>query len=348
MANAFIFCDLRTNAVLAELPLEGVSYSHVLNGAGSWSGSLHLGDPRITALEPIAATVPGRTVMYIDRDGTLLYGGIVWGRRWNGDKLELSGSQLWSYFSHRVMEFAHHLYTQVDQLTIARELIEFYNDSGLPLSYGTETSGVLRDREYFGYEAKPVAEAIEQLSEVEGGFDFVIDVAYVSGVPTQTLRLGYPRLGTTLETSGHMFDKPGNIVSYTWPEDSGSQANVVYGLGEGEAQAMLTAVARDVGQVDAGYPILEATISHKDVSALPTLQQHVNSALADKSWPVIVPQFTVRADRDPVLGSYGVGDYARFMIEDPRFPDGLDTTLRIIGISGRMDEPNVDLTLAEV
>src|ERR1700758_54694 len=101
----FLFCDLMTNAVLAEIPLSQVSFENRLNDAGTFSGVLTLGDPRIAALDPFGSTQPGRTAIYVDRGGKLVWGGVLWTRRFdsNSKALQLSGNEFWSYFKSRLI-----------------------------------------------------------------------------------------------------------------------------------------------------------------------------------------------------------------------------------------------------
>ena len=118
----YILCDLLTNTELAELPLANVRFDLKLNGAGSLTASLPLTDPKVQALDPIGDTLPGRTALYVDRDGVLLWGGIVWTRRSTGPTLELGCQEFESYFANRLIT-TDAVFTQVDLLAIARQLI---------------------------------------------------------------------------------------------------------------------------------------------------------------------------------------------------------------------------------
>lgn len=335
----YLFCDLVTNSVLAELPLATTTFGLRLNGAGSLSADLPVTDPRVRSLDPINATLPGRTALYVDRDGVLLWGGIVWTRRTDQtNKLQLGAQEFESYFARRLIT-ADAVFSQVDQLVIARSLITTAQNKpggNIGVQVGTETSGVLRDRTYNGYELKPVLEALHQLSQVSNGFDYAIDVFYdpVSGAPSKLLRLGYPRRGVVANLSGWLWEYPGNVQGYTWPEDATSQATTMYATGAGTPPGQLQSTA--VGTA-AGYPLLESKQSYTDVSVQATLDGHAAADLAAMSAPVVVPTITVRADQDPTIGSYQVGDELRLRITDDRFPGtptsaGLDVTKRIIAI----------------
>lgn len=333
----YLFADLRTNKVLAELPLRTPHFELGLPRAGSFSATLPLGDSRIAARDPISATVPARTAVYVDRDGVLLWGGIIWTRRYrtSSKTLELAGAEFRSYFDHRQI-IATTGFAATDQLTIARSLVsaaQAYTGGDIGITLGAEASGVLRDRTYNGYELKNVGEALTQLSEVENGFDFTVEVAYVNDTPTKTLRLGYPRRGRRAPESGWLFDYPGNITDYEWPEDGTGMATTRRATGAGDQQGMLIAAAADSSLIDAGYPLLEASRAYGDVIIQTTLQAHANADLAATKQVLTIPTVTVRADLDPMIGTYIVGDDCRLRITDERFPAGIDGFHRIVNIA---------------
>lgn len=96
--------DLLTNELLAELPLTGVSYSRSLREAGSFSGSI-VANENTFNLNLYANTLPGKTAIYVTRNGVCVWGGIIWSRSYNiVDKtLEISGSEFTSYLYKRVL-----------------------------------------------------------------------------------------------------------------------------------------------------------------------------------------------------------------------------------------------------
>lgn len=341
----FLAADLRTNAIVEELPLTGVTADQTLNGVGQFQATLDLGDKKVAKLNWIGATQTARSLVYIDRDGVLLQDAyILWTRSYDSTtkKLTLGGQSLWSYFRRRKI-IADAVFAGQDQLAIARSLIttaQAATGGNIGVALRSETSGVLRDRTYNGYEFKPVGEAIEQLAAVINGFDFRINIAYdSSGIPAKTLVLGYPEIGQPAATSPLVFDMPGNIISYTYPEDSTEQDTTAYATGSGDGPAMLTSTAADTSLIDVGYPLLEGQTSYGDVVEQPTLDGHAQADLATHASPVSIPEYVVNPNADPVLGSYICGDYARFVITDERFPRqadgsaGYDQEQRITKIS---------------
>lgn len=352
--------DLVTNSALAELPLSNVKFSRILNGAGGFSGTLKLGDKKVTNLNPIPSTVPTRTALYVDRDGVLVWGGIIWNRgpyRPSTQSFTLGGLEFWSYFQVRTKTSRYIVdtkaYAQQDQLFIARDLINYAqakSGGNIGIVVNNETSGVLRDRTYNSYDFTPVGQAVEQLSAVLNGFDFSIEVAYVNGVPTKTFVPSYPRRGNSAVTSGLIFEYPGNMIDYSWPEDGTEQANTAYAIGLGQGATMLRSSSSIPALLDAGYPLLEYLDSYKNVGVQAELDGHAMADVRARAYfdadpthvsGVTLPEIYARADADPVLGSYGTGDDVRLRISDERFPDPahtidgsdrrLDTYMRITG-----------------
>lgn len=333
----YFTADLRTDTILSELPLRDVTFSSVLNGSGSFSATIPYNDPRWDKIGIKGATTPRKTALYVDRDGVLVWGGIIWTRLPEDGRLRIDGNDFWSYFRHRYIR-ATQTFAAVDQLTIAQDLIDYaqgQTGGDIGVQVGSEVSGVLRDRPYWGYERKNIGEAIEQLASVIDGFDFAVDVRYASGIPERVLSLGYPRRGRTASASGHVFERSrtgGNIVKYPWPEDGTETANLIDAIGAGEGDSMLISTAVDQSQIDLGLPLLEAVTTYKDVSVQETLTEHAQGDLEKARQVISRPQVTVRADADPVFGSYIVGDEARFRISDEWFDD-IDTYYRITGTS---------------
>jgi hypothetical protein len=360
---SYVFRNLLTNAAIAELPLTNVSFSEALNGVGELSAELALGDPRVLQAKPVAATEPAQTALWVDRDGVPVWAGVVWKRGYDSTArtLRLGCADLFSYFRRRFIKSTL-TYAATDQLAIARGIMNYaqaVTSGSIGVVVGTETSGVLRDRTYFAHEAKNVGRAIEQLSAVDNGFDFSIRLSYTGGVPQAWFALHYPKRGRAAVLSGHVWEygpnTRGNILAYTWPEDGGLAANEILGFGAGEGDLMVRGAALEASVLGT-YPLLQDTVSLKDIKDINTLMDHLRAIRDARAVPVVLPKLTVRADSDPQFGAWTVGDDANIRITDvDRFPRqadgtaGLDTFRRIVGY--RLQVPDgggvetVDLTL---
>lgn len=109
----YFVVDLLTNELLAEIPFREVTYSRSLREAGSFSGSIAVigGTPEeepqdtTTNLSLYENTLPGKTALYVTRDGICVWGGIIWTRSYNiVDKtLTVSASEFTSYLYKRVL-----------------------------------------------------------------------------------------------------------------------------------------------------------------------------------------------------------------------------------------------------
>ena len=94
--------DLLTNQVLAEIPFRGVSFERSIKAAGSFSGTIPV-IPDTSSMNLYDSTMPGKTALYIVRDGVCIWGGIIWNRSYDvvARSLSVSASEFTSYFHHR-------------------------------------------------------------------------------------------------------------------------------------------------------------------------------------------------------------------------------------------------------
>jgi len=178
----YLFADLITNDILAEMPLTNVSFTQALNTPGSFSESILGSDARELGYDITGSTEPARTALYVDRDGVLIWGGVIWLRTWNSDTqhFDFTAREFGSYFERRrIAETL--VYDAQDQLFVAQDLLTLAQtvpggDIGVVVP--NNVSGVDVTRVYYDYELKDVWGAIKDLSNQQDGFDFNIDVAY--------------------------------------------------------------------------------------------------------------------------------------------------------------------------
>lgn len=328
----YLVGDLVTGVIREEMPFSGVTYSQVLNGPGAFQATIGLRHPKATR----ANLDPGRTVIYVERDGVILWGGILWAVNVSADdgKIALSGEGFWSYFRRRVLRDSK-TYTAVDQLAIAQDLITWAQSQpggDINVAVGTETSGVARDRTYNDWERKPIGEAVEQLASVEGGFDFAIDADYSGGAITRTLRLSYPRRG---RDTSIVFELGTNLGAFTQLVDAKVQANTIDIIGAGDGASMLIATVTDTSAVPP-YPLLDDVLTYKDVTLVGTLEGHGDAALAARATPVETIPTIAQFGPDTGLGSYITGDEAT--IRGTAGFINVEQRVRIIEISVKVDE----------
>lgn len=262
----YLCANLVTNQIIAEIPFTGVSYSQELNSAGSFSGHILLTDIRETDLPIDAATTPSSVALYVERNGQLVWGGIIWSRTYDSQTqaLVIGAREFESYYEHRVLQFGAKTGTQprvydytgawtynTDIFTVIQDCLNAVHGWQLPNSdigiiVPTNTLGqtVGDVATQYGYkiqdfEFRPVLDVLRALSQQtngQGGFDFNIDVAYAAGgTITKTMELTARRgtVWSSTSTTAPMLEFPGNMVAYSYPEDGTSVANVTYGQGDG-------------------------------------------------------------------------------------------------------------------
>ncbi|GIJ50317.1 hypothetical protein Val02_72030 [Virgisporangium aliadipatigenens] len=351
---SYLVADLRTGVELDELPLHGVSFSTVLNDSGEFRGQLAIGDRRIGIREPQRVTEPGRTALYVARDGVLVWGGIIWTSKYSSPEriLEIGAAGFLSYFdrrrvlrpdydpaTHDVATLPPVPFTNIDQAEIARALVRGAQSHpggniGIqvdpPPPEGTPPRWP-RTLEYRGYELKSVGEALRELAALDNGPDILMDVAFgADGRAVRRLRVGEPHLGQP--GAPHFWEYGANLVSYTWPQDGASMANRVFALGSGSEEGQLIEPAVDAAQLSAGFPLTETEVSYVHVEDRALLRSIATAELSTVADPVVLPELVVRADLEPTLGSYQVGDHAQVLVKDGFFPGGREFRVRILGI----------------
>lgn len=334
----FLFADLKTNAILGELPLVSASWTEVLNRPGSFHGSMPLdhGDPTITA----ANFAPAKTRIYVERDGVIVWGGILWTLDMDvaGNTLSFGCEGFLSYFRRRSFEGSlvasiAPVFASQDQLDLARGLIDYAQDTGVfpggdigILTTATNTSGVTRDRTWTLTET--VGDALERLAAVDNGFDFRFVPAWNTGTGEVDIELVtyYPATG---RSTAFVFDMGANVELLNRSLDGTAIANKVFVTGATAGPLPKTWAQEDpVTLVE--YPRLVAEESAPGVLSSDTLLEHANLLLLRRAQPVETMTVAVYPDTVPTFGSYIVGDQVRVKGSEGYLD--VDATYRILSI----------------
>jgi hypothetical protein len=338
-AFTYPFCDLVTNKYLGQVPLAGVSFSSQLNSAGSFSAKLKLSDPIVQkTLQGVAVAddlLPtGRTAIYVDMDGTLVWGGILWTTSYDSPSqtVTLGAVEFWSYFAQRVISWNTAFYYNEDQFSIVEDLINTCQarqpGGSIGVTVPTSTCGATFTINWDPSQLVSVAQAVQTMATQAGslGFDYGIDVAYSAGLPTKSLTLSYPRRGRLAGTTSLTLDVgESRCLGYVWPIDSTQQDITVWGIGAGSGPgSSLRAAQMFQPLITDGYPMLEGTLQRSDIINQTTLKGVTRTYLAARAYPVALPVITVSLD-SPVtdFSQMMMGDDIRVVIPpDPFFLNG--------------------------
>lgn len=225
----YYFTDFRLGRLKAVLPLIDVSLSDVLRGAATGSAKVPLGNARVRAQDPFAATTPARSCMWAERQEfqpdtgvvarrDVMWGGVVMSRsRQRSARTMTLGLVTWpSYLSDRLV--ADHTYTQADKATILRDVLaDAATQPPVPtdppglyplipppltaLAAAAPPFGVLADRTYLASDLKNALDTVKELGASGDGFDWRFTAYRDPAVGTvgESFRVrcdaAYPRLG---------------------------------------------------------------------------------------------------------------------------------------------------------
>lgn len=333
----YLFGDLDTRQIIAELPLTSVSMDNKLNDWGILRGTIHYDTSGVSNADIVAATTPGRTFLVVEREDTPIWDGIVWTSVYDSQ----SKSQNMTARTYEAYADA-----QVIDVNFTRDTIEqrnIFRDLWLALqstdvrNIGINVPDVFttlltRSIEIKASEYKTYFSAMSGIADGNDGFDWTIATIKQNNQYVRSLRIGYPFLGAT-DVAGLSFDYPGNITNY-WKTSGMSNAGTnlfLLGAGEGDEMKVGTAVQSDL--LTTGFKRYDLVLPRKDIedqTRLTSLAQQLGTV---RRPPLVVLKVFLKADLDPIFGSYGLGDVATVSIVDPRHPDGLTTTARIVAWS---------------
>jgi hypothetical protein len=96
--------DIVSNKILAQIPFEDVIYERTLKGSGSFDGKISI-NKQTKDLDLYNSLLPGKSALYVVRDGICMWGGIIWGRTYDlfGRSLNVTASEFTSYLKHRII-----------------------------------------------------------------------------------------------------------------------------------------------------------------------------------------------------------------------------------------------------
>lgn len=345
----YLFCDLLTNAVTIELPLYGTYFERIVGREGNATYTIQLGAEQLDDDEIINGTRPGRTKLFVERNGQLVWGGINWSRTWQeiSSTFQYTGQTAESFFLKQFIEETL-TFTDVDQRNIAIQLINHMQaktgaDIGLIVPDEYAVAGIVRTVQFNDYEGWSYGKALNHLASFDDGIELTVDPAWSpDGTPGLYVRvddqLGLPADAFNVPT----FDYPGNIRNFWYPENASRGAVSTLGFGKGEGTSMKRSKYTDAALLADGYPDIQRAYDNKDVSDQATLDSQTLAAGRATSVPIVTPTFELDPEGDAPLGSWSLGDYIKIHIESRRFPNAIDVSTRAMGFTLRPAEDSAE------
>lgn len=327
------------------LPLKNVEFGPELSGPGSLSATLEPGIGR-----PLAELLdPGNTVLYIERNGRLLWGGIVWRAEPQGAEYPVEAAGFGSYL-HRRYDLHGNLdgrgpYIEADPAQIIRDVWAYAQeqpDGDLNVTVDdTESKGsVGTSKEPYDLpkeEARNLGEVVDEMADTDSGLEWSESVSWNGRRPRKRILLGAPRLGQRREDIS--FTTSINIATTARVVlNADEYAQAVVGLGAGEGRKR----PRVVDAVRNGRLRLEHRLETREKDE-DELAERVHRERRARQ---ILPEMTELDVRDhpaAPLGSWHVGDDVRVRLHEQH--TGGDHWCRITGWTVR---PSQDQTPEQI
>ncbi|OKH90531.1 hypothetical protein [Streptomyces uncialis] len=281
--------DMKTGDVVGPLPVTGVVFTHSLNASGTATVGIPLFAPEANP----ASLAPGVSGLAVLRNGAPVWAGILWALSADIDAgtLTLSAAGFHSHYQGR------HFLTgwsakSLEQANIIKAWFAHLNARN---GIGTDTSlvqstGRMRTTVWTRYELKNVAEAIEELADNIGGFNF----RYVPYWVTSGKKLGHrfvmsTRSGTALHSLTHRVDCNVTGVSY----DSTALCTTAYATGadRGNGEKMVGIFQNP--SLAARMPERVMVGSYTDVKETTTLIDKAQATINAGAVPVAIPELTL-------------------------------------------------------
>jgi hypothetical protein len=367
MTWRYRFANLLSDVDVAEVELSDVTMDQRIIQPGSLKATIAVPNSdvatQVRKLVPDPTTGVPQTICHVYRGADLWGSYIIWTSKVSiGAKgavsVAIQGATLESWLYHRIVD-ADVAYAATDQIAIARALIvnaqtgwaPWTDAANLGISTLDGTSGVLRDQAYKLSEATSAGQRLEELANVEGGFEYRV-VTYIeptTGIRERLWIWGYPTLGSDEPT--HVYSSPGNLVTLDISSDSTTAGTAFWARGDtdqtdltDDSQPAITqAPLMRVDLLAAGWPWLDSVSDHQGVTDVSVLDAYASWYAATTGGVVRTYSASVRLPEDTTEGAYfspnRLGDRVRLVAVNPWFPpdaNGSPTfsiTPRVVGVS---------------
>ncbi|MFI1100245.1 hypothetical protein [Streptomyces melanogenes] len=303
-----------TGEIIApDVPLTDVEYGPDLNGPGALTATLA---PRVARAMPEVAD-EGNVLVYVERDGVLRWGGLLWQATPQDRSLAVEAAG-WSSYLQRRYDLHGELagrgpYVNADPCKVIRDVWAYAQsladgDLGVAVDPVTSTATVGTPAEPLHlnwWEEPNLGETVDRLVEGDDSPDYTCEASWgTGGTIVRRLRLGYPRLGRRRSdisfTSGiNIIEAPPVVRS----ADEYAQTVIATGAGEGRAKR------RHIDSVRDGRLRMESVLALPSVKGSDLLAARARAERIRRQARGSVAQIRIRPDHPAApLGSFDVGD----------------------------------------
>lgn len=352
------FADLLTDVDVVELEVPFKLDRRIIQ-PGTFSCDIDIPNSRIGT--KVANIIPQKTIAHVYRDSTILGSYVIWTKDLSGSgsnvKASFQGASLESLFYHSYLS-SDLSYTGEDQLAIAEDLViqaqigfaPYAANSNYSISVAPYTlSGVTRDRSYPFADAKSMGDILEDLSNVDAGFEYVVHTTQDGTSRPRVMHFAYDKFEFP---SSFVIEEPGGIASWKISYDGLSGGTIFWARGQtsasGSGQNNVPTVSSPAfasNYLDAGWPALGVIADYQNASIVSTLDKYAAWWAANRSGSVMIPTYEVDAR---YMFSHGFSPFSLGfsiipILNNPAFPlsssgaPSFNSQSRIIGFELSVD-----------
>ncbi len=331
----YIYGSLLTENVIEEVATYGVFMDMEMNKGGQFQGTFQLDQTGKDNESLIAATIPGKTWVAVERNGVCIWHGYIWSRVYSAQSksLQLFGLSFENYPSKRLItsDLGHDTTDIKNLFKFLWTSLQSDTNSNMNINVPADFPDVLVSfLDIRGTDYKYYDEIMSEIADTIDGFDWYINVTKDGTNYRKDLVIGTPTLGVDLSHSTIVFEYPGAITQYYMTENMQDAGTNVFVIGGGEGSTMIVGNVDNTVLYTQGWPRWDADVMRKDVNS----QFLINSAAQQQSQirtpPMIVIKATVKGELVPEFGSYNLGDTCRIVIKDARNPTTFDSYKRLL------------------
>ncbi len=346
----YLTSNVLSGALMGDyLPLEPQSFSQVINGGGTFTGSLDLipSQPQQNAAN-LAAITPRKAVLWCLQDGVPIWAGILWD--WVPttilqNQVPVQASTMEFLLGKRIID-TDLVFTGADVFDMARGVVQFAF-SKTPagqvagVTYAAGESGIIDSLTFDGSQNQDCLSALGTLVSTYGiEFNFRPYMDQYGNLRI-SVDLGYPALGQPYPQSGLAYNFPGNLLDYAFVATGSTGANSLIGSAQSTGASgdgiALTGSAIDETDIGNGYPLTEAAVSPTGVSFSTDAQVagYCQGLLPSTTATQLAPLVVLGNGQYPPLKVTQLGSYASVAFTSAMHPAGPDGTPGFTG-TGRI------------
>lgn len=358
----YIVANTVDDEVVTELPISNAAFSLVLNGPGSFRGTMPKidqdGEPTVTQ----DTLWPNKHSVYILRNNQVLWGGIVSNIQTGlGNQLTVSAEGHVNYLRRRIVPYGKvwswskdtDLWDVLEDLIVTKMQTAGVTNDGMDMNIGTGyvpdgASGLLLPATltYYWYNYPTIAQILDDLSNMEQvGFDYAFEYAFDQLTVQKRLVFFSPRIGSETPAARFEWDaesSTSNIQSYDLNVNGARQANRVTVVGYGDGASSLKARVpsasgwppSDIGD---NWPMLEDVHTMKTINQQNILKDKATRAQKWQAFPTTYPTITFHGTDSEVSPSdIRPGDNVAIYIND--YWAQFNITARIATMEVKIDQ----------